>query len=183
MKRSHKFYKKKEILRRKREADQYRSQRSSHYWDYKGYRTRLILSREGKKHPLHQEIEEILPLVSSIVISDTLDYPEIVSNNIEKALYLKLSSTQKMCFTRHEPGFEEYVDAYTHHQEVYVIYELADFVKKLLVPYTVKNYIRGYSFALSHESAIGKKMIRDHIYGRHRYREIDPLGRQNIRKN
>lgn len=164
MKRTKKYYKKKRILEIKRKLDEERSIRDNTYWKDCGYTFRLIPSRAAKKHPLYKELIQVLPLVADKKHFDKLPDVEQVFSDfdfdvITMALYLKLSSPQKMCFEK-----DRVIEYHVNSVPVYSVsntYKLIQELKDLLVPQVTKRYVQRHETRIM--TYLEHKIDREHL--------------------
>jgi len=185
MKKSKKFYKEKNILQRIEKAKSERNEQYRLYWRRNGYAIRMVLSYAGKKHPLANEIRQVLPLVAPRGVSNTPSVSGFAYNNIDKDLYLKLTTSQKMLFIQEKLSLEEIVSMYTNNIPMGKWYQLDDWVKKLLVPCIYKNYYLTYNSRQGGPEELRNQRdnLDAYICGHYRYSDYEYYNRHKFINN
>ena len=173
MKKNKKFYKRKILLKRYREYQESLKSSQSYYYKQRGYTMRVILSKEGNRHPLAEELRELLPIFAHKKYSDTLEFPDFEFGYIKKELYLKLKPTHKMLLVTmivndtHDPAFSE---------RVYIINPI---YHELFVPHITKHYHKEYDLS---RNVLWGELSNDRVEQRigiwHDEKESDKCGRK-----
>lgn len=180
MKRAHKYYKYKKILKRIREANKEIENSEKYYFKHNGYMVRMTIKRKARKHPLYKELKQILPLIAPEIHVKTTKIGPFVSKPVRKDLYLKLSPLQKACLLEARvPVTESYPGCSSSGKwEASKYYILDPSLEELLVPCVTKYYEKAWSFYRC--LPLSKKLERDNIwaYVSKHEREHSKLGRK-----
>lgn len=164
MKRSEKFYKDKKL---RRTMVEYYKQRRGRYSDKKyslfrdGWKVQYVLSKEIKKNPIGEYLQQILYLIVDQRWTNTLEDVGPIWKNITKDEYDKLTSGQKMCFVK-----SSHVEALLNTGNgMYIPMEITDYqidpmLKEHIIPVTFKNYRKN---TIYEHTELDEKVKRDYI--------------------